>query len=251
MYTIPTIQDALDAVEALDTKAAMEAAEAERQLKMRRAEFFGRVITAAQQVMAVDDIDDIPRLEAALAALHGETSSAPTLTVEEENLLGDYRKRFVRLETKDVKNDDGTTTVLSVWRDTRFGAFTAAGRSPKSTAPVAKDDAPTDATPIKGMTKEEATPAAPASTPADMPSKRSRKKSEEAVAESDEDNATHPIWGDEYDDVTPDYFTPSEPIRGIVVKSSDEDEPTPATLKERVRGVGETIKNLREPARKH
>ena len=101
------------------------------------------------------------------------------------------------------------------------------------------------------MTKEEATPAAPASTPADMPSKRSRKKSEEAVAESDEDNATHPIWGDEYDDVTPDYFTPSEPIRGIVVKSSDEDEPTPATLKERVRGVGETIKNLREPARKH
>lgn len=43
-------------------------------LYKRRAVLYGMLVEETEAIMAADDVDDVPRLEAALAALRGETS---------------------------------------------------------------------------------------------------------------------------------------------------------------------------------
>ncbi|MGB3009483.1 MAG: hypothetical protein WBB33_03955 [Candidatus Saccharimonadales bacterium] len=185
MTTIPTIDDALRAVADIEQKATDDAAEKARQLLQRRAELFGRVIQAAQNVMEVYDIDDIPRLEAALAALRGDTVQTKpqiNLTDDQEQLLKDFANGNVRLETAKVTNPDGTVTVLSCWADRRVPAVRRASKP--TAAPTTKDDV---SSPTTGKDAKSSVP-----TPKDVATKPKSKSAPAPKPEPDEDTTDDP-----------------------------------------------------------
>ncbi len=158
MSTIPTADEARKAAEA--RRAGVDA-----ELLKRRAELYGDVQLDAEAVMATVDVDDIPRLEAALAALRGEsaTTSSPDPKLVKER--DDLRKEVAKIKTdygrevaaKDDKIEDLKSKIADLEKE--LNEAKAAKPAPPTPTKTKTDPAPAE--PVKAK-KAKKVPASPA-----------------------------------------------------------------------------------------